>query len=177
MIPSMSPHASERSYPIRGSTCCATALTTPYVDPGRRDHRGTDGLRSLWRVRDAAIRGFTATRAPSVAARTHRPTGLPARRAGCRAVQRRTGDGVRDLRRRRPVPPSSAIADPFTDPRPRHQEGSGIDGMTQRAALLGGSLETGHADGIWTVRAELPTRLGPDDTGTPVEARRGGARL
>ncbi|MEO9330271.1 sensor histidine kinase [Gordonia aurantiaca] len=69
------------------------------------------------------------------------------------------------------------IANPFTGPRPRHQDGSGIDGMTQRAALLGGSLETGHADGIWTVRAELPTRLGPDDTGTPVEARRGWARL
>ncbi|KAF0956698.1 MULTISPECIES: sensor histidine kinase [Mycobacteriales] len=37
-------------------------------------------------------------------------------------------------------------------------DGTGIDGMTQRAALLGGTLETFHADDTWSVRAALPAR-------------------
>ncbi|MFJ3233708.1 sensor histidine kinase [Streptomyces sp. NPDC086787] len=38
--------------------------------------------------------------------------------------------------------------------------GSGLPGMRERAALLGGSFEAGSADGRWTVRAALPLSEG-----------------
>ncbi len=37
--------------------------------------------------------------------------------------------------------------------------------MTQRAALLGGTLETRHDDGTWKVQASLPTRVMTDGLG------------
>lgn len=40
--------------------------------------------------------------------------------------------------------------------RPPRSGGSGIRGMQQRAQALGGTLQAGHDDGQWIVRAEVP---------------------
>ncbi|MFE0751585.1 sensor histidine kinase [Gordonia sp. NPDC058843] len=50
------------------------------------------------------------------------------------------------------------IENPATQGRPRQCDGTGIEGMTQRAALLGGTLHTSHRAGTWSVRATLPAR-------------------
>ncbi len=36
--------------------------------------------------------------------------------------------------------------------------GSGVDGIRERAALLGGHAQAGQEDGLWVLRAELPLR-------------------
>ncbi len=70
-------------------------------------------------------------------------------------------------------PVTIVVSNPVTGSRPRRHDGTGIAGMTQRAALLGGHLETEHGRGTWTVRATLPARL---DTCAP-SPQRDGARL
>lgn len=54
------------------------------------------------------------------------------------------------------------VENPHLGVRARDRGGAGIDGMTQRAALLGGNLETSHDDGAWKVRATLPARVKTD---------------
>lgn len=54
------------------------------------------------------------------------------------------------------------IENPHLGGRARDRGGAGIDGMTQRAALLGGTLETRHDDGTWMVHATLPARVMTD---------------
>lgn len=51
-----------------------------------------------------------------------------------------------------------------TTPDPSPQRGHGILGMRERAALVGGTVDTGpDADGGWTVRAALPLAPPPPD--------------
>ncbi|WP_238422881.1 sensor histidine kinase [Gordonia sp. 'Campus'] len=50
------------------------------------------------------------------------------------------------------------IENPAPPGRNRPGDGTGVDGMTQRATLLGGTLQTSHRGGIWSVRAVLPLR-------------------
>ncbi len=57
------------------------------------------------------------------------------------------------------------IENPHFGGRARDRDGAGIDGMTQRAALLGGTFETCHDNGTWTVRATLPARVMTDGIG------------
>lgn len=58
------------------------------------------------------------------------------------------------------------VENPAAEGRPRHCDGTGIEGMTQRAALLGGTLHASHRAGTWSVRATLPARSTAD--GVPV---------
>ncbi|WP_307814765.1 MULTISPECIES: histidine kinase [unclassified Gordonia (in: high G+C Gram-positive bacteria)] len=57
------------------------------------------------------------------------------------------------------------VENPATEDRPRECDGTGIEGMTQRAALLGGTLQTAHRAGTWSVHATLPSR--PLTAGVP----------
>ena len=53
------------------------------------------------------------------------------------------------------------VTDDGADPRPNPQPGYGLVGMSERAALLGGTFEAGPRDGRgWSVVATLP-RIGP----------------
>ncbi|WP_086560012.1 sensor histidine kinase [Streptomyces africanus] len=49
-----------------------------------------------------------------------------------------------------------AIRNPLTEPVPGPGRGSGLRGIRERAALLGGLARTGPDDGDWQVHAELP---------------------
>ncbi|NEC29191.1 two-component sensor histidine kinase [Streptomyces sp. SID8111] len=70
------------------------------------------------------------------------------RHAGAVPVRVRIGvaDGTLCLDVRNPLPPDA----------PGHREGSGLRGIRERAALLGGRAWTGPEQGDWRVRAELP---------------------
>lgn len=70
------------------------------------------------------------------------------RHAGAVPVRVRVavGDGTLALEVRNPLP------DPITGP----GRGSGLRGIRERAALLGGTARTGPQEGDWEVRAELP---------------------
>ncbi|MFJ6729292.1 sensor histidine kinase [Streptomyces sp. NPDC091281] len=50
------------------------------------------------------------------------------------------------------------VSNPLPDGRPGPADGSGLRGMRERAALLGGRASTGPDAGEWRVRAELPVR-------------------
>jgi signal transduction histidine kinase len=53
------------------------------------------------------------------------------------------------------------VRDDGTGARAAHGHGHGLQGIAERAALLGGDVEAGPApDGGWTVRARLPRRSG-----------------
>ena len=63
-------------------------------------------------------------------------------------VRIRVADGTLDLEVRNPL--TAAISGPG--------RGSGLRGIRERAALLGGRARTGPDEGDWQVHAELPTR-------------------
>ncbi|MET9364253.1 histidine kinase [Streptomyces sp. NPDC006632] len=48
------------------------------------------------------------------------------------------------------------VTNPLTGAAPRGKGGSGLRGMRERAALLGGEAETGAYEGEWRVRVRLP---------------------
>jgi signal transduction histidine kinase len=54
------------------------------------------------------------------------------------------------------------VTNPVPLGRPPGAAGHGIVGMRERAALLGGTLETGSSAGLFRVRARLP--YGADGT-------------
>ncbi|MEU3410344.1 histidine kinase [Streptomyces sp. NPDC006658] len=71
---------------------------------------------------------------------------------GCVHVVLRQRDGALDIRVTSPYRPGD-------DPR-APGSGSGLTGMRERAALLGGTFEAGPRDGLWAVRAALPLTEG-----------------
>ncbi|MFJ4945864.1 hypothetical protein ACFE3N_10545 [Streptomyces albidoflavus] len=61
---------------------------------------------------------------------------------------------------RRPPPPLEVTNPPPATPSPPAGTGggSGVDGIRERAALLGGHAQAGWEHGQWVLRAELPLR-------------------
>jgi signal transduction histidine kinase len=69
----------------------------------------------------------------------------------------RHGDGRADVGiTYRPEMLELSVANPLREGEPRADPGHGIVGMRERAALLGGSVETDLSDGHFRVRALLP---------------------
>jgi signal transduction histidine kinase len=54
------------------------------------------------------------------------------------------------------------VTNPVAPNAPALSDGHGVAGMRERAALLGGSLVAGSADGLFRVRARLPYNSGEE---------------
>ena len=63
------------------------------------------------------------------------------------------------------------VSNPLTQRAPLGHDalsaGTGLAGMAERAALLGGTVTAGPADGLWVVRARLPVPTSPDSFRSP----------
>ena len=144
---------------------CSSMLRSVDEDAPRTPTPGLDRLDDL--VDRAGARRARRRRSRSTATRrelpaevdagrvSHRAGGAHQRRSSRRAVQR---DRPRRLRRRRPR--RSQVDDDGSGATPRHglsAAGSGIAGMRERAAALGGRLEAGpRPGGGFRVRARAP---------------------